>query len=296
MKNYTNKSILLLFIPLLFLSFIFLPVPSQEEVAITIEKVSGEVYCLYGEGGNIGILKGENALLVVDSQYAQNADSVLEEIMKFSPKEIRFLINTHYHGDHTGGNPIIGKEAQIISHKNCKDSFLAEIKSEETAESIGIPQKTYEKEMALEVGNEMVRLLHFGPGHTSGDTVVVFERAKGIHAGDLFFNGLPPYIDVEDGSDTRNWILTIEKLAEKYSDYKVIPGHGKVTNMKEFLKFADYLKYLRKQVAAAIKAGKTREQAVESIDLTKFSHIEDRREFLTKKNNIGWIYDEMTKK
>lgn len=287
-----------LFLPFLVL-FLFAVSPhliSQQPEPIAIEKVSGEVYCLYGEGGNIGILRGEEALLVVDSQYAQTVDEVLKAIRELRPLKIQYLINTHYHGDHTGGNSIIGKEAQIISHEKCRSSLLANLKPEETPESIGAPQKTYEADMTLQLGEETVHLIHFGPGHTSGDTVVVFEKAKVIHAGDLFFHGVPPYIDVKDGSDTENWILTIEKLAETYPDFQVIPGHGKVTTMEEYLKFADYLKYLRKEVAAAIKAGKTREQAQETIDLSKFDDIQDRREFLTKKANIGWVYDEMTRK
>ena len=268
---------------------------SQEPVSITTEKVSGEVYCLYGAGGNIGILKGKDVLLVVDASYARTANDVKNEIAAFSPLNIQYLIITHYHGDHTGGNPIIGKDAQIISQENCRASMMRNLKPEETPESVGVPQKTYEKDMSLRVGDETVKLVYFGPAHTSGDTVVVFEKAKVIHAGDLFFQGMPPYIDVGDGSDTKNWVSIIEMLGQKYPDYQVIPGHGKVTTMKEYMKFADYLKSLREEVAAAIKAGKTREQAQESIDLSKFSDIQDQGQFLTKKENIGWVYDEMTR-
>jgi glyoxylase-like metal-dependent hydrolase (beta-lactamase superfamily II) len=150
--------------------------------------------------------------------------------------------------------------------------------------------------MTISMGNESVRLVHMGPAHTSGDTIVIFDKAKVIHAGDLFFHGMPPYIDVNDGSDTKNWVRTIRKLAEKHPDFQVIPGHGKVTNMKDYVRFADYLSVLRKEVAAAIKAGKTKEETIESIDLSQFSDIQDRGEFLTKKKNIEWVYDEMTRK
>jgi glyoxylase-like metal-dependent hydrolase (beta-lactamase superfamily II) len=269
---------------------------AQQEEPITVEKVSDEVYCLYGSGGNIGIYVGENTLLVVDAQYARTADAVMAKIKELSPKKIQHLINTHYHGDHTSGNPIIGKDAKIISHQNCKKTLLANKEPEETPESIGAPSNTFDKEMSIPMGKESVRLVHMGPAHTSGDTIVIFDKAKVIHAGDLFFHGMPPYIDVNDGSDTKNWVRTIRALAEKHPDFQVIPGHGKVTNMKEYLRFADYLDALRKEVAAAIKAGKTKEQAIESIDLSMFSSIEDRGEFLTKKKNIEWVYDEMTRK
>jgi cyclase len=284
--------------PLLFLLSVpgFFHLYAQEEAPITIENVAGAVYCLYGSGGNIGIYVGEDSLLIVDAQYARTADSVMAKIKELSPKNIQYLINTHYHGDHTSGNPIIGKDAQIISHKNCRESFLAGLKPEETPESAGAPNKTFDTEMTVSMGDATVRLVHMGPGHTSGDTIVIFDQAKVIHAGDLFFHGLPPYIDVNDGSDTKNWVRSIQTLAERYPDFQVIPGHGKVATMKQFVQFADYLNGLRKEVSAAIEAGKTKEQAVESIDLSNFTYIQDQGEFLTKKKNIEWVYDEMTRK
>ncbi|HUU51470.1 MAG TPA: MBL fold metallo-hydrolase, partial [Candidatus Heimdallarchaeota archaeon] len=263
---------------ILFLCFILssLHLGAQEEIPITIENVAGAVYCLYGSGGNIGIFVGEDSLLIVDAQYAKTADAVMAKIKELSPKKIEYLINTHYHGDHTSGNPIIGKDAQIISQQNCKKSLLAGLKPEDTPESIGAPNKTFDAEMTITLGDESVRLVHMGPGHTSGDTIVIFDKEKVIHAGDLFFYGMPPYIDVKDGSDTQNWVRTIQTLAEKHPDFQVIPGHGKVTTMKEYVKFADYLNVLIKEVSTAIKAGKTKEQAVESIDLSSITYIQDQ--------------------
>ncbi|MFQ6037505.1 MAG: MBL fold metallo-hydrolase [Candidatus Aminicenantales bacterium] len=280
----------------LFLASASAGVLAQGEEGLRVEKVTGDVYCLSGGGGNIGILKAEDGLLVVDASYARLASSVLEEIGKVSPGRIRILINTHYHADHTGGNLALGKDARVILHENCRTSYLASLKPEEKSEAQVLHLEVYEKEMNLEVGDENVKLLHFGPGHTAGDTVVVFEKARVVHAGDLFFHGMPPYIDVKDGSDTKNWIATIETLAKTYPDFKVIPGHGEVTTMKAFLRFAGYLKALRERVAAAIREGKTREEAQESVDLSDFPDIQDRGEFLTKKENIGWVYDEMTRK
>jgi glyoxylase-like metal-dependent hydrolase (beta-lactamase superfamily II) len=174
--------------------------------------------------------------------------------------------------------------------------MVGNMKPEETEEGIGIPQKTYTKDLTFPFEDDKVKLVHFGPAHTSGDTVVIFEKAKVLVVGDLFFHGMPPYIDVNNGSDTKNWVGLIENLCKKYPDFKVIPGHGKVTDTKSYLEFARYLKYLRKQVAAAIEAGKTREQAQDSIDFSGFDSIKDRGEFLTKKENVGWVYDEMTRR
>jgi cyclase len=280
------------------LTLCLVPLSPQQQPppGISIVKVAGNVYCLYGQGGNIGIVEGNNKLLVVDSQYARNAEQVLGEIRKLSSKPVSFLVNTHYHGDHTGGNPIIGRDAVIISHERCKESFERGLKPEQSPETMGSPRQTFGQDMTIHLGGETVRLYHFGPAHTAGDTVVVFEQSKVLHTGDLFFQGIPPYIDVNDGADTRNWFRIIDDLAEKYPDFKVIPGHGKVTDMQAWLEFSDYIKFLREQVAAAIKAGKSKEQTVAGIDLSRYGDIRDQGEFLTKTNNIEWIYDEMSKK
>jgi glyoxylase-like metal-dependent hydrolase (beta-lactamase superfamily II) len=273
----------------------FLPLISQQAAPLEIEQAAGNVYCLYGPGGNIGILKTDEGLLVIDSKYLRFAEKVMTKIIALSPKPIKYLINTHYHGDHTGGNEVVGQNAQIIAHTNCKASLIRSLEQQKQKTGYTSEIKTFAKEMKLKLGDENIKLLYLNPGHTSGDVVVVFETAKVIHTGDLFFNGIPPYIDVKDGSDTGNWIKIIEKLTKEYPDYKVIPGHGKVTDMKSYLLFADYLRFLRKEVAKAITAGKTKEQALAEISFDDFKYIEDKG-FLSKKNNAGWVYDEMTRK
>lgn len=294
MKNKKIFIIVILF--LLAISPSIVPAAGQQKVDFKLEKVAGNVYCLYGAGGNIGVLKGKKSFLIVDAQYARSAKEALAHIHTLGQMPVRYLINTHYHGDHTSGNAIIGKGANIIAHKNCKASFLKGLKPEQNPSMVGAPHTTYEGEMELKLDENPIFLHHFGPGHTSGDTVVIFPKAKVIHTGDLFFSGMPPYIDVRDGASTKNWIATIKKLAKNYPDYRVIPGHGPVTDMKSYLEFAKYLSYLRIQVTAAIKAGKTRQQAIDAIDMTPYNHLKDKGNFITKKNNIGWVYDELTGK
>jgi glyoxylase-like metal-dependent hydrolase (beta-lactamase superfamily II) len=290
-----NKRIFNFFILLGLLLSAMLMARQEETPAITIEKVAGDVYCLYGQGGNIGIIKTDEGLLVVDSQFKGIANEILKKIAALSAKPVKYLVNTHYHGDHTDGNEVIGKDAIIIMTPNCKASLMKNQKEGKAKPEYLSKVKSWEKDMVLQMGEEKVTLLHFANGHTAGDLVVVFEKSKVLHTGDLFFHGMPPYIDVKDGSDTRNWIHTIETLCEKYPDYKIIPGHGKVTNPEQYLKFAGYLKYLRKEVAAAIKAGKTKEQAMETINLEPYQWMKDSSRFTNKKGNIGWIYEEMTR-
>ncbi|MCI0470235.1 MAG: MBL fold metallo-hydrolase [Candidatus Aminicenantes bacterium] len=291
-----NKKVLPIYIYLLgwLLFFSTLPIIAQQDIPIEIEKTSGNVYCLTGIGGNMALLETNECLLVIDSKFQDNAEKVLARITAFSAKPLKYLVDTHYHGDHTGGNEIIGKNAEIIAHQNCKTSLIKTLESQKKDTACASRIKTFDDTMELTLGDEKVKLLYLGAGHTSGDTIVVFENAKVIHPGDLFFNGLPPYIDVKDGSDTENWLRIIETLAKTYPDYKLIPGHGKVADMKSFLRFADYLRFLRDETAKAIKAGKTREQAMAETDFTAFKDLEERG-FLSKKNNIGWVYDEMTR-
>lgn len=274
----------------------FLLAQEQEPPAITIENVSGDVYCLYGPGGNIGILKTDEGLLLVDSKFEDISAEVLKKIAALSARSIKYLVNTHYHGDHTNGNTVIGKDAVIIMHPTCKTSLIKSINSEKEKSSYLSKVKPWQKDMVIQIGGENVRLLHFGNGHTAGDLVVVFEKAKVLHAGDLFFHGMPPYIDVKDGSDTGNWIRTIESLCRKYPDFKIIPGHGSVTTPENYLKFAGYLSYLRNEVAAAIKAGKTKAQAIDSVNLEPYRDLKDGSSYTNKRGNIQWIYEEMTRK
>jgi cyclase len=256
-------------------------------------KVSSGVQWLQTPLANVTMFIGKDELLIVDSGQAQDAAQIAAKIAELSPKPIHYLVNTHHHFDHSGGNATIGRGATIIAHENCKAAMLKDMKPGQKPEDIGVPQQVYGTERGLRVGGEMVRLLHFGPGHTSGDTIVVIESEKVIAAGDLFFNGLPPYIDVANGSDTENWIRTIRTLAERYPKFKVVPGHGPVADMKTWGRFADYLTALRTKVAAAIAEGKTREETVASVKLAEFPEIKDVGDFLTKAQNVGWVYDEL---
>jgi glyoxylase-like metal-dependent hydrolase (beta-lactamase superfamily II) len=277
--------------------FFYLNSQQQESTDLKLEKIADKIYCISGAGGNIAVLESRDQFLLVDAGYSKTANQVIKKLAELSSANITHLISTHYHGDHTSGNAILGKGAKIFSHKNCRNSLIKNLKKDKTPESIGAPTATFDNKMVIDLdnGRQMVTLLHFGPAHTSGDTVVVFEFAKVLHTGDLFFNGIAPYIDVQNGSNTENWIRTIEVLANIYPDYTVIPGHGPVTDMKTYLKFRDYLKFLRTEVQKAKQSGKTKKEAMESIDLSAYKDIAEKGDFLTKKNNIAWIYEELSR-
>jgi glyoxylase-like metal-dependent hydrolase (beta-lactamase superfamily II) len=285
-------------IVILFLAFVLgnQSVKARDKVELKVQKVAENLHCISNAGGNIAVLQADRKLLLIDAGLPLVADDVTQTLYGFSPFPVKMLINTHYHRDHTGGNAVLGKEALILAHENCRRTLTDGLKPEESPAGLGIPTETFKTVKEIKWGAETIRLIHFGPGHTGGDIVVIFNRARVIHTGDLFFNGIAPYIDVKNGSDTGNWVKTIRCLAKTYPEFTVIPGHGPVADMNTFLKFADYLEYLRTEVKKAILAGKSRDQAMESVDLTAYAHMMEKGNFMTRKNNIGWIYDEMTRK
>jgi cyclase len=277
-----------------FCVFVTQYISAQNDSVFDCQRVSGNIYCLYGRGGNIGILATDEGILVVDSQFESTADTVLKIIQKISLQDIKYLINTHYHADHTGGNEKLGEKAEIIMHPNCKLTKKRLLNEAGVKLSFIDRVRNWEKDMAIDLGGETVRLLYFGNAHTSGDLVVVFENSKVIHTGDLFFHGRPPYIDVEDGSDTENWIRIIETLCKQYPDFSFIPGHGEVTDAKHYLKFAQYLKSLRTIVVKSVEAGRSKDQTIESVNLDLFSPFFDLKsdsDSIIK--NVGWVYDEI---
>jgi cyclase len=269
---------------------------SAEEIVLETVHVSGSVYCIYGQGGNTAVLKTDEGLLVVDSKYESVADDLIEAIRAISTTPIEYLINTHYHGDHTGANAVIGANAEIVMHPACKATKQELMRWAGMEEGYLATVKVWSEGMVISLGNETVRLLHFGRGHTSGDLVVVFETSRVVHTGDLFFNGRPPFMETGDKPDTDNWIRSIEAICGEYPDYSMIPGHGKVADAAAFLDLAGYLRILRENVAAAIHDGRTKEEAISAIDLAEYSLFDDpldkRRERI--KNNVACVYDELT--
>jgi len=270
-----------------------LTVSAQEPAPLKVETVTPRLHCIVTMG-NVTVFEGQDALLVVDSGQPDAAVQLAAKVREISSKPVRTLVNTHYHFDHMGGNAVVGRGATIVAHEACRQAALKALKPGQKPEEVGVPQETYKDALELRVGQDVVKLLYLGPGHTSGDTVVVFESEKALVVGDLFFSGLPPYIDVKDGADTANWAALIAELAARYPDFKVIPGHGSVSDMKGWQRFAQYLTALRAKVVAAIQAGQSREAAQASVRLDEFPEVQDTS-FLKKSDNVGWVYDELTR-
>ncbi len=249
-----------------------------------------------GFNGAITVFESKDGPVVVDCADPGSAPAVQTMIRTIDQRTPAAVILTHYHGDHVGGLATLGAGAPLYAHETCFTSFKKQNATGEETLSKSARLVPHTGDSQIEIGDDTIRLIHPTHAHTSGDTIVVFEKEKVISAGDLFFNGVPPYIDVADGADTALWADTIDRLTKQYAGFKVVPGHGPTSDTEGWKQFAAYLRALRQGVAQAVKAGQTREQAQASVNLDQFTSIKDYGNFLTKKANIGWVYDELNKK
>ena len=235
------------------------------KVTVKVEKVAGNVYMLTGAGGNIGACVGEDGIVIIDDQFAPLAPKIKEALKGIADKPIRFILNTHYHGDHTGGNEAFGRDGTIIAQENVRKRLAAGSSARGNATPPApkgaLPIITFNDRTTVHLNGEDIRAMYLPAGHTDGDSVVEFPNAKVVHMGDDFFNGTFPFIDVENGGSVRGLIKNVDTVLGRIDDsYKVIPGHGTLSDRKGLAAFGDMLKGTWAAVEAGVKAGKTADQ------------------------------------
>lgn len=237
----------------------------MNKVEIKVTKVAGTVYMLEGAGGNIGVSVGDDGIVIVDDEYAALAPKIIAALNGITDKPIKFIINTHYHGDHTGGNEVFARSGTIIAQENVRKRLQSGTKNgtRETppAPKIALPVITFNDRAGVHVNGEDIRATHYPHGHTDGDAVIEFTQSNVIHMGDDFFNGNFPFIDTENGGSARGMLAAVDNvLGRMRDDAKVIPGHGPLGDKAALREFADMLRGTTDAVGAAIKAGKTLDQ------------------------------------
>jgi cyclase len=227
------------------------------KVEIKTTHVSGNIYMLEGAGGNIGVSVGPDGVLIVDDQFLPLAPKIEAALAKLHTNAPKFLLNTHWHGDHTGGNPHFGKKASIIAHTNVRKR-LAD-KSDTPKEAL--PVVTFDDSLSVHFNGEEIRVIHLPPGHTDGDSVIHFTKSGVIHTGDQFFNARFPFIDLGSGGDVAGYVKNVETLLAKLpSGAKIIPGHGALATREDLVKFHQMLTETLGIVRKGIAEGKTLEQ------------------------------------
>jgi cyclase len=288
-----------------------------------LKPLAGGVHALYGRGGNVGFLVGPDAVLVVDSQFKDLAPGIVKKIASVTDKPIKYLVNTHHHGDHVGGNATFSPIAVILAHHNVRRRMVAspaeilrdyparveaarkeanearakaleeqiEWAKKVKVEEIPAPVLTFESEVRVHVGGETIHVFHTPPAHTDGDAVVFFEKANVLHMGDLFFNKMVPFIDVGGGGSARGYLAALDLVMSRVPpSVAVIPGHGEVTDLAGLKTFRQYIADVIDVAQKAKLAGKSKDAFLKEVDLPAYKDYAGYAQRF--KDNAAAAYDE----
>jgi cyclase len=272
------------------------------KVQIKVTKVAGSVYMLEGAGGNIGASVGDDGIVVVDDQYAPLAGRIQTALKGITDKPVRFVINTHYHEDHTGGNSYFQKQAPIIAHDNVRKRLESggtagnggSVKFEaKPAPKDALPIITFDHDVTVHLNGEDIRALYFPAGHTDGDAVIFFPKSNVVHMGDDFVTYGFPFIDVDSGGSIDGMIDGVEKvIGQVPADVKIIPGHGPISSVTDVRAYLDMLKATREVVAKAIQGGETLDQMKQAKLLDPWKKYSDK--MINSDVFIETIYNSLT--
>jgi glyoxylase-like metal-dependent hydrolase (beta-lactamase superfamily II) len=235
----------------------------QNPPKITLVPVAGPVYMLQGGGGNIGIVADAAGMFMIDAMFERAAGEIREAVKSLPGGDrVRVLVNTHWHSDHTDGNKAFGPGAVIIAHENVR-ALLAKDQSlmggqTKALPANALPNVTFSDKLTVYAGGEAIRLVHFPHAHTDGDTVAFLDGWKVVHMGDMFFNGMFPFLDIANGGDIDSWVRQLDIiLGALPPDTKIIPGHGPLAGVADLRAFRDMLSGSADLVRRQMKAGKT---------------------------------------
>jgi glyoxylase-like metal-dependent hydrolase (beta-lactamase superfamily II) len=237
------------------------------KVEVKATKVAGNIYMLQGAGGNIGVSVGADGILIVDDQFAPLADKIKAALKTLGEGKLKFVLNTHWHGDHTGANAAFSPEAPIIAHDNVRKRLSTEQKSEffkrttPASPKEALPVITFDQSLSVHFNGEEIRVIHFPQGHTDGDSVIFFTTSNVVHMGDDFFANRFPFVDLESGGTVQGLTRNIGDIIGKLpADVKLIPGHGPISSLDDLKRYHQMLNATTEIVRTKMAAGKTVDQ------------------------------------
>ena len=243
----------------LYLSLAGLLVSSSFAIAqnrLAIEEVKDGLHMITGPGGNIGVRVTSEGVILIDDKFPQDFDEIQSLVATVSNLPVRYVVNTHHHGDHSGSNPGFLPIAEVLAHKNARENMIR-------GNQDGLPRVVYNNETSVFLGGIEVQVFHLGRGHTNGDSVVYFPDLKTIHGGDLL-HGTAPFIDYGNGGTSRGWVGTMNNILSLDFD-TAIPGHGVVMNRRDVLNFRNQMESVRHRMANLIRNGLDADDAPEEI-------------------------------
>jgi cyclase len=274
------------------------------KVTVKVYPVAGNVYMLEGAGGNIGVSVGNDGIVIVDDQFAPLADKIRAALKGIADKPAKFVINTHYHSDHAGGNEMFSSSATIVAHDNVRKRIASggvggnggSVKFEAgPGSAAALPVITFDRSLTLHLNDEDIRSLHYPNGHTDGDSIVFFTKSNVVHMGDDFVRYGFPFVDSLGGGSVRGMIAACEGvIAQVPANVKIIPGHGPVSTIEDLQRYVAMLKGASAAVANGIKAGKSAEQLKKDEVLKQWSQAGG--DYIKADSFIDTLYNEQTGK
>lgn len=269
------------------------------KVEIKVHPVTGSVYMLEGAGGNIGVSVGEDGIVIVDDQFAPLAPKIKAALKGISDKPVRFVINTHWHGDHTGGNGQFGTDSTIIAQENVRERMMVgsklPMRDVKPAPKEALPIITFNDRASVHLNGEDIKAIHFAAGHTDGDSIIYFTKSNVIHMGDDFVTYGFPFVDLESGGSVEGITAAVEKvIANAPPDAKIIPGHGALSTVADMKPYVLMLKETFAKVQAGVKQGKTLDQLKQEKVLAGYEKWSG--DFISTDKWIETIYHDLTDK
>lgn len=269
-----------------------------DTVQIKTTKLTESVYMLEGSGGNIGVCIGTDGTFMIDDQFAPLTKKIKTAIAKITDKPVQFLINTHFHGDHSGGNENFGGEGTIIvSQENSRkrmeaDRFFGNPPKNKITDAPKIlPKITFTQSMNFYYNGETIQVFHLGEAHTDGDAIIYFKKSDVLHMGDVFVRYGFPYIDEPRGGNINGMIETIDTVLSQVTDAtKIIPGHGGIAAKKDMIEYNNMLRTIRDRIKKSVDEGKTLEQVTATNPLGGFE-----QRGVSAKDFIKVVYDSILK-
>ncbi len=291
MKNYLSLALAVMLSPAFSQDF--------SEVEVTSQHVRDNIHVLFGAGGNIGVLHGDDGIVLIDDQFAPLATKIRTALSDIAPGKIAFTINTHFHFDHSDGNKVFGPDgAWIVAHENTRTKLMNDMTigggavQERIVEKYpedALPKITFENSMKLHLNGQTVYLFHAGNAHTDTDAIVYFPEANVFHTGDVFVRYGIPFVDKGNGGSVGGMIKAVNQLIDMCDDDTIIiPGHGQLAGKQDVVEFRDMLQGLWDEVKSAMASGKTVEEIVANDPTAKYGESDMGPYF------VDLIYNEIT--
>lgn len=296
-KTMLLKTVPALSLALIFSGQAFAHADSRPEVEIKAQKLTDGIYVLFGQGGNIGLSVGDDGVYMIDDQFAPLSDKIKATVAEITDQPVSYLINTHWHGDHIGGNENFAKSGTVIvAHDNVRQRMSTGLEMSSLGRKVepspegALPVITFDSELSLHLNGDEMRVYHVAKAHTDGDAIIFFAKDNVLHMGDTYFNIGYPFIDVSSGGTVDGYIAAVEKgLSLANDETQIIPGHGPMSNKKELSEFVAMLKDLRNAVAALKDNGMSLEEVLAAKPSAKYDE-ENGKNFIKPDQIVTFIY------